>query len=169
VLCNGGAEDDTVLIPLDLRSAVTGADRAYIIEMARHACVIEDWSLPEPDSEDVESLLPRNKDVAIIAADTDPGTDVGAVWTFDHDPPLIVHGDGTAVPAVAIAVTPTRRSRGIGAALLDALIDQCSGMHAALALNVHRRNPAQRLDLGKGFRVAGQGRGDLGVAMVAEL
>jgi hypothetical protein len=42
-------------------------------------------------------------------------------------------------------------------------------MHAALALNVHRRSPAQRLYRRKGFRVAGQGRGDLGVAMVADL
>jgi GNAT superfamily N-acetyltransferase len=162
-------EDDTVVLPLDLRSTVTTADRAFIVEMARHACVIEDWPLPEPDSEDVESLLPRSTDVAIIAADPDTRTDVGAVWTFDHDPPLVVHGNGNAVPEVAIAVMPTRRNRGIGAALLDALIDECSGMHAALALNVHRRNPAQRLYRRKGFRVAGQGRGDLGVAMVADL
>jgi GNAT superfamily N-acetyltransferase len=154
-----------VALPLDLRTAVTGADRAFIIEMARHACVIEDWPLPEPDSDDVESVLPGITDVAIIAADPDTGTDVGAVWTFDHYPPLIVN----AVAEVAIAVRPTRRSRGIGAALLDALLDQCSGTHAALALNVHRRNPAQRLYLRKGFRVAGQGRGDLGVAMVADL
>ena len=34
------------------------ADAAFIVEMARHACVIEDWPLPEADSEDTESLLP---------------------------------------------------------------------------------------------------------------
>lgn len=162
-------EDDMVFLPLDLRSAVTAADRAFIVEMARHACVIEDRPLPDPGSQDVESLLPRSADVAIIAADPDTGTFVGAVWTFDHDPPPIIHGGGNSVPEVAIAVTPAKRGRGIGAALLDALLDQCSGTHAALSLNVHRRNPAQHLYLRKGFRVTGQGRGDLGVGMVVDL
>jgi hypothetical protein len=41
-----------------LRSA-TNADSAFIVEMARHACIIEDWPLPEADSEDVQDLLPR--------------------------------------------------------------------------------------------------------------
>lgn len=155
--------------PLDLRSAVTAADLVFIVDMARHACVIEDWPLPEADSEDVTSLLPRGADVTIIAADPDTGTDVGAVWTFDHHPPLVTLDDGNAVPEVAIAVTPDRRGHGVGAALLDALIDRCTSVHPALALNVHRRNPAQRLYQRKGFRVAGQGRGDLGMAMVADL
>jgi hypothetical protein len=53
--------------------------------------------------------------------------------------------------------------------LLDALIEQCSGTRAALALSVHRRNPTQRLHQRKGFRVAGQGRCDLGIAMVVDL
>jgi RimJ/RimL family protein N-acetyltransferase len=161
--------DDTVAPPLDLRTAVTATDRAFIVEMARHACVIEDWPLPEADSEDVDSLLPGDADFAIIAADPDTGTDVGAVWTFDHHPPLMTLDGGNAVPEVAIAVTPDRRGRGVGAALLDALIDRCIGMHPALALNVHRRNPARRLYQRKGFRAAGPGRGDLGMAMVIEL
>lgn len=155
--------------PLDLRPAVTAADRAFVVDMARHACVIEDRPLPEPDSEDVKSLLPDGADVTIIAADPDTGTDVGAVWTFDHHPPLVNLDDGNAVPEVAIAVTPDRRGHGIGAALLDALIDRCTGVRPALALNVHRRNPAQRLYQRKGFRVAGRGRGDLGMAMVVDL
>jgi len=155
--------------PLDLRSAVTMGDRAFVVDMARHACVIEDWPLPEADSEDVKRLLPRGADVTIIAADPDTGADVGAVWTFDHHPPLVTLGDGNVVPEVAIAVTPDRRGHGVGAALLDALIDRCTSVHPALALNVHRRNPAQRLYQRKGFRLAGQGRGDLGMAMVADL
>jgi GNAT superfamily N-acetyltransferase len=153
------ADDDTVAPRLNLRSAVTAADRAFIVDMARHACVIEDWPLPEADSEDVKSLLPRGADVTVIAADPDTGTDVGAIWTFDHHPALVTLADGNAVPEVAIAVTPDRRGHGVGAALLDALIDRCTSVHRALALNVHRRNPAQRLYQRKGFRPAGQGRG----------
>jgi len=108
VVLVASGEDDPAVLPLDTRSAVTAADRAFIVEMGRHACVIEDCPLPSPDSEDVESLLPRSTDVAIIDADPDTGADVGAVWIFDHDPR-------------------------------------------------------------KGFRIASQGRGDLRVAMVADL
>jgi RimJ/RimL family protein N-acetyltransferase len=158
-----------VVPALNLRSAVTAADRAFIVDMARHACVIEDWPLPDADSEDVTSLLPRGADVTVIAADPDTGIDVGAVWTFHHHPPLVTRNDGKAVPEVAIAVTPARRGRGVGAALLEALIDRCTNVHPAVALNVHRRNPAQRLYERRGLRLAGQGRGELGVAMVADL
>ena len=159
--------DATVELMLDMRAAVTAADHAFIVEMARHACVIDDRPLPEPDSEDVQSLLPRGADVTIIAADPDTGTDVGAVWVFTHHSPLVT--DGNAAPEVAIAVTPSRRGHGVGAALLDALIHRCASVYPALALNVHRRNPAQNLYQRKGFRFAGQGRGQLGMAMVLDL
>jgi hypothetical protein len=36
---------------LELRSA-TAFDRAFVVEMARLACVIEDWPLPDDDSDD---------------------------------------------------------------------------------------------------------------------
>ncbi len=51
-----------------LRSATTG-DAAFIVEMARHACVIEDWALPDADSKETQSLLPSRRDIAIVAAD----------------------------------------------------------------------------------------------------
>lgn len=42
--------------PLEVRlRSATAADDAFIVEMARHACVIEDWPLPEPDSEETRS------------------------------------------------------------------------------------------------------------------
>jgi hypothetical protein len=75
-----------------LRSATT-EDAAFIVEMARHACVIEDWPLPDADSEETQSLLPRSDDMAIVAADA-TGVRLGAVWTFHHEPPLLVDADG---------------------------------------------------------------------------
>jgi GNAT superfamily N-acetyltransferase len=162
-------DDEPVAPLLDLRSAVAATDRAFIVEMARYACAIEDRPLPAPDSEEVRGLLPGGADVAIIAVDPDTGSAVGAVWTFSHHPTLLIRDDGNAVPEIAIAVMPDRRGHGVGAVMLDALIDRCTGVHPALALNVHRRNPAQRLYQRMGFRVVGQGRGDLGVAMVADL
>jgi ribosomal protein S18 acetylase RimI-like enzyme len=146
-----------------LRSA-TNADSAFIVEMARHACVIEDWPLPDADSEDVQGLLPRSGDIAVVAEDA-AGISVGAVWTFDHDPPLLVNDDGVALPEITIAVTPANRGNGVGSALLDELFVRCTGKYEALSLNVHERNPARQLYRRQGFRSVGRGRGALGIAM----
>jgi GNAT superfamily N-acetyltransferase len=153
---------------LDLHPAATPADRAFIVDMARHACVIEDWPLPDPDSDDVADMLPGDDGVTIIATHPETTADVGAVWTFRHDPPLITR-DVVVLPEVAIAVTPTGHGHGVGAALLDALTDRCTGLHPALSLNVHRRNPAQRLYHRAGFRPARHGRGNLAIAMTIDL
>jgi ribosomal protein S18 acetylase RimI-like enzyme len=150
-----------------LRSATAG-DEAFIIDMARHACVIEDWPLPDANSEDTRSLLPCSRDIAVVAADV-TGVRVGAVWTFHHDPPLLVDTDGVSLPELTIAVAPEMRGMGVGGALLDELIVRCTGRYQALSLNVHQRNPAAHLYQRKGFRVMGQGRGRLGIAMRKDL
>jgi ribosomal protein S18 acetylase RimI-like enzyme len=150
-----------------LRSATT-EDAAFIVEMARHACVIEDWPLPDADSEETQSLLPRSDDMAIVAADA-TGVRLGAVWTFHHEPPLLVDADGGSVPELSIAVTPEMRGNGVGGALLDELVVRCIGMYTALSLNVHQRNLATHLYERKGFRAVGQGRGALGIAMRKDL
>jgi ribosomal protein S18 acetylase RimI-like enzyme len=150
-----------------LRS-VTNADSAFIVEMARHACVIEDWPLPEADSEDVQDLLPSSSGIAIVAADT-TGISIGAVWTFHHNPPLLRSADGDALPEIAIAVTPDLRGNGVGSALLDELFVRSMVRYEALSLNVHQRNPARHLYQRKGFRSMGQGRGALGIAMAKDL
>jgi len=143
-------------------------DADFIVEMARHACVIDDWPLPEADSEDTQSLLPGSGDTTIVA-EVAGGVRVGAVWTFRHDPPLLVGGDGVPLPEITIAVVPQMRGRGIGASLLDELIDRCTGKCRALSLNVHQRNPAAHLYRRKGFRATGRGRGALGTAMRKDL
>jgi GNAT superfamily N-acetyltransferase len=128
---------------VELRSATVG-DAAFIVEMARHACVIEDWPLPDEDSEDTQSLLsPRASAPS--------------------------RRRRRCVAGIAIAVTPERRGSGIGGSLLDELFVRCTDRHAALSLNVHERNPASHLHERKGFRVLGQGRGTLGIAMRKEL
>lgn len=150
-----------------LHSATT-EDAAFIVEMARHACVIEDWPLPDAGSEDTQSLLPTSADTAVVAADA-TGVKVGAVWTFRHDPPLLVDTDGVSLPEITIAVAPKMRGKGVGGALLDELIVRCTGKYKALTLNVHQRNPAAHLYKRKGFRVTGQERGTLGIAMRMDL
>jgi GNAT superfamily N-acetyltransferase len=150
-----------------LRSATT-EDAAFIVEMARHACVIDDWPLPDADDEDTQGLLPADGDTVVVATDA-TGVKIGAVWTFRHDPPLLVDADGRSLPEVTIAVAPAMRGNGVGGALLDELIARCLATHDALTLNVHQRNPAAHLYQRKGFRVMGRGRGALGVAMRKDL
>lgn len=95
---------------------------------------------------------------------------IGAAWWHLHDPPLAVTPDGVPVAELVVAVTPDRRGRGVGRALLDALTVRAAEYgHDRLALNVHIRNPAVRLYSRAGFVVAGKGRGPLGVAMVRQL
>jgi GNAT superfamily N-acetyltransferase len=158
-------------MPLDptirLRSA-TPDDAAFIVEMARYACIIEDWPLPDADSGEVRELLPASGEVPIVAVDSD-GACVGAVWTFHNDPPLRFDTAGVALPELCIGVAPGRRGGGIGGALMDALFVQKAKTLDAMCTNVHVRNPAKRLYERKGFRLAGQGRGALGIAMLKEL
>ena len=136
--------------------------------MARHACVIEDWPLPDAYDDDVQELLPDCDSICIVAVDPS-GLPVGAVWTFHHEPPLPLGPGGDGAPEIAIAVAPGHRGAGVGGALLDELFISATGRYEALALNVHQRNPAHRLYQRKGFRSVGQGRGALGIAMLKEL
>jgi ribosomal protein S18 acetylase RimI-like enzyme len=148
--------------------AATSDDEAFIVEMARHACIIEDWPLPDPDDEEVLSMLPPPGEVPIIAVDP-TGVPAGAVWTWHNDPPLQVDAAGSSVPELCIGVAPGRRGAGIGGMLLDALFGQCAETMDAMCTNVHVRNPAQHLYQRKGFHVIGQGRGPLGLAMRKDL
>lgn len=150
-----------------LRAATVG-DEAFIIEMARHACVIEDWPLPDPDDEEVRELLPPRGVVPIIAEEPG-GSQVGAVWTYLSDPPLRVDAKGTPLRELCIGVAPGRRGSGVGGLLLDALFSDLATHFDAMCTNVHVRNPARRLYERKGFRVVGQGSGPLGLAMVKAL
>lgn len=152
---------------VQLRLAIP-EDDVFIVEMARHASVIEDWPLPDAESEDVHSLLPAAGEVSIVAVKTG-GRRVGAVWTLHNEPPLRVGSAGVPLPELCIAVVPDMRGSGVGSALLDALFVQCAGTQTALCLNVHVRNPARKLYQRKGFEEIGQGRGPLGIAMQKDL
>ncbi len=75
-------------------------------------------------------------DTALIAVDD--GFPVGAAWyrRFTRDHPGYGFVD-EETPELAIAVVPNRRGRGLGEALLDALVERArSEGHRALSLSV---------------------------------
>ncbi|MCX2713141.1 GNAT family N-acetyltransferase [Mycolicibacterium sp. J2] len=148
--------------------AATNADKAFVVEMARHACVIEDRPLPDADDDEVLEMLPP-ADARPIIAENPHAEPLGAVWTYYGRTPLRRDAMGAPLPELCIAVVPGHRGAGIGGMLLDALFVDLAPHHAAMCTNVHLRNPAKRLYERKGFRGAGQGNGPLGLAMIKEL
>src|SRR5574340_584921 len=84
----------------------------------------------------------RSGDTALIALDE--GFPVGAAWyrLFRRDQPGYGFVD-EETPELAIAVVPSRRGRGFGEALLEALCERArSEGHRGLSLSVERDNDA---------------------------
>ena len=95
----------------------------------------------------------RPEDFALIALDLAEGRRVGAAWyrlMSPEDPGYGFVDDST--PEVGIAVVPELRGRGVGGALLRALMGAArSRGFGALSLSVERGNPAVRLYGRHGF------------------
>ena len=84
----------------------------------------------------------RRGDTVLIAVDD--GFPVGAAWyrLFRRDLPGYGYVDEDT-PELAIAVVPSRRGRGIGEALLEALCERArEDGYGTLSLSVERENPA---------------------------
>lgn len=151
--------------------AATPSDQAFVVDMARQACVIEDWPLPDPGDDEVLEMLPAPGTAVIIAEDRH-GSPVGAVWTYYSSPPLRTDVDDAPLPELCIAVAPGHRGAGVGGMLLDALFDELAQRFDSMCTNVHVRNPARRLYERKGFRDARPPQcpmGSLGLAAGSEL
>ena len=150
-----------------LRSAAT-EDRPFLLEMARQVCTLEGQPLAAADDPQVVAFLPDALDAAIVAVDRSKRR-LGAVWWVLREPPLLRDPDGSPLPELAIAVVEDQRGKGIGQALLEAFVARARDRFPALALNVHLLNPAVRLYVRAGFKVAAAGRGWYGVAMLLPL
>jgi ribosomal protein S18 acetylase RimI-like enzyme len=99
----------------------------------------------------------RPGDAGVIAMDA-TGSRLGAAWirVFPHDAP----GYGFVapdVPEMSIGVSDDARGRGVGTALIDALLRTAreAGLHA-ISLSVDLANPARALYERMGFRDAGR-------------
>jgi ribosomal protein S18 acetylase RimI-like enzyme len=109
----------------------------------------------------------RPGDLAVIAHET--GNRVGAAWLrlFRAAEPGYGFVD-EQTPELSIAVVPSRRGRGFGPQLLEALMNRARlEGYTALSLSVERENPALKLYERFGFRPVEE-RGDT-LVMRAEL
>src|SRR5215210_6713531 len=113
----------------------------------------------------------RPGDAGVVAVTTD-GDRLGVAWyrLFSAEEPGwgFIAAD---IPELAIFVVAEERGRGVGSALLDALLGLAWEQgHRALSLSVNRQNPARRLYERKGFRDAGVSEETAGsVIMIAHL
>ena len=98
----------------------------------------------------------RRGDTSVLALEE--GFPIGAAWyrLFSREEPGFGFVD-EQTPEVAIAVVPSRRGRGIGHELLDALIDVAREQEFdALSLSVADESPAMHMFAHQGFEKAQQ-------------
>jgi ribosomal protein S18 acetylase RimI-like enzyme len=110
--------------------------------------------MEQPETAHYVAGWPREGDVGLVAEEQ---AAVGAAWWRyfpDHD-----RGYGfvdAQTPEVTIGVTPDARSRGVGSALLAALLLEAARRTVpALSLSVDPENNAVRLYTRLGFRTVG--------------
>ena len=128
-------------------------DVPFLRDMLRHAFY---WRLNDPGSDDLPISRyvqgwGRRGDRAMIAIDDFQR--VGAAWyrLFQRDRPGYGFVD-ESTPELAIAVVPSRRGRGFGHELLQALMNQArADGFAALSLSVDLDNPSVKLYEQYGF------------------
>jgi ribosomal protein S18 acetylase RimI-like enzyme len=145
------------------------SDVPFMRDMLTHAYY---WRWGTPEAEDIPAsryvdAWGRPGDTAVIALDA--GFPVGAAWyrTFGEDAPGYGFVNETT-PELTIAVVPSKRGKGLGEELLNALLERARAAgHASISLSVEEANPARKLYERFGFREVDE-RGDT-VVMLADL
>ena len=160
---------------LSVRSA-TAADREFLWEMAYEAAFPAVQPRPpraavrEPQIARYLSGWGRRGDHALVAELG--GRRVGAAWyrLFPATAPAYGFVD-EQTPELSIAVAPGRRGRGLGKALLEALLAAArEDGFAALSLSVSRTNaPARALYERCGFRIVSDEDTEASVTMCVRL
>jgi [ribosomal protein S18]-alanine N-acetyltransferase len=142
-------------------------DLPFLRDMLRHAYYARWGNEADVPLERYVAGWGRRGDNALVAIDE--FQPVGAAWyrLFDEDEPGYGFVDRDT-PELTIAVVPSRRGRGLGKQLLEALLQRARQDHfAAVSLSVEPDNPALHLYEKHGFHKVGE-RGGTWV-MKAEL
>lgn len=140
---------------VDAGMRALGRDAAFAIPHVRH--YLDGWG--RPGDAGVVAVAPTGQRLGAAWYRLFPETDPG--WGFV----------ATDVPELSIGVAIDARGRGIGSAMLDALLALAREEgYRAISLSVDRQNPARRLYERKGFRDAGiSDPADSSVTMIAHL
>jgi ribosomal protein S18 acetylase RimI-like enzyme len=142
-------------------------DLPFLRDMLRHAYYARWGNEADVPLERYVSGWGRRGDNALVAIDE--FQPVGAAWyrLFDEDEPGYGFVDKDT-PELTIAVVPSRRGRGLGEQLLEALLERArQDRFAAVSLSVEPDNPALHLYEKHGFSKVGERGGTL--VMKAEL
>ncbi len=134
-------------------------DLPFLRDMLRHAYYARWGSEADVPLERYVAGWGRRGDRALVAIDE--FQPVGAAWyrLFEADEPGYGFVDAET-PELTIAVVPSRRGRGLGEQLLEALLDQARSEHfGQISLSVEPDNPALRLYEQHGFAKAGERAG----------
>ena len=130
-------------------------DVPFLRDMLRHAYYWRAGSVAasgEPPLRRYVERWGRPGDSGLVAIDE--FQPVGAAWyrLFRHDDPGYGFVD-EETPELSIAVVPSRRGRGIGAELLEALLERARAEgYDAISLSVEKDNPAVGLYERHSFR-----------------
>jgi GNAT superfamily N-acetyltransferase len=140
-------------------------DVRFLRDMLRHAYYWRSRDTEFPITRYVNAWG-RPGDRSLIALDQ--FHPVGAAWYRVYrqtDPGFGFVDEQT--PELTIGVVPSRRGKGIGSELLDALLAKArADGYERISLSVERTSPAVHLYASRGFREL---RGDGDIVMVAEL
>lgn len=126
-------------------------DVRFLKDMLRHAFYWRGSATEEASLWRYVSGWGRRGDTAVIALEE--GFPIGAAWyrLFTRDEPGFGFVD-EQTPEVAIAVVPSRRGRGIGTDLLDALVEVAQEQgFGSLSLSVADESPAMHMFAQQGF------------------
>jgi GNAT superfamily N-acetyltransferase len=95
---------------------------------------------------------PRPGDLGVVAVDSGGGP-IGAAWLRRFSAGDPGYGFvGPEVPEMSIGVVPRWRGRGVGGALIDALVRRAAAAGTGqISLSVERANPARDLYVRAGF------------------
>lgn len=117
----------------------------------------------------------RPGDLGLVAVDLDGPrglqVPVGAAWLRYFPSKEPGYGFvGPGIPEISLAIVPGYRRRGIGRALLLALLDRARAQQiSSVSLSVARANPALALYDGLGFRVVPEARGTSAESVTLQL
>jgi ribosomal protein S18 acetylase RimI-like enzyme len=140
---------------------LSAADQPFLREMLYHAIFIPEGAAPLPREIIHSAELARYvehwgqpDDLGFLAIETASAEAVGAAWLrrFPVDGKGYGYIDGET-PELSIALLPGHRGKGIGTALLSALLDAAQTRYKAICLSVSAGNPAARLYQRLGFAV----------------